>query len=68
MRKLYVGRIAKVKDLNFSGEGDNLILPDPMKPPSEKVSLVDIYPEKYVGSAGMTSAQKQQQLAREKMV
>ena len=26
------GRIGKVKDLNFSGESDNLILPDPDKP------------------------------------
>jgi len=68
LRKVYVGRIAKIKDLNFCGESDNLILPDPEKPPSEKVSLVDIYPEKYTGSAGLTSAQKQQALAREKMV
>ncbi|KAL1503209.1 hypothetical protein AB1Y20_011266 [Prymnesium parvum] len=56
----------KAADTNFLSE--NLLVPDPTKMPWERASMMDLYPEKYKGSAGITSTEKEKQLARSTMV
>ena len=66
MRPLYRPRIARRVEFKVTGESDGLI--NPSQQLGHSVEVPEVYPEKFVSAAGMTSKHVQTKLSREKMV